>query len=319
MDQENNQVIENESTGNVQVPKAEGNDDIFLAEQTAVEETPKKANPFVQIIKGLAYFLFFLAAQIIATFIVMIGFGIKKAYEYAAMGMQPADAAREVAAYMESQTLSNTNLILFINAALLVLPLMIIFAIRKKNFFVETRMRKFSPKLLPILLLITLGIGLFANSTLNLLPTSWMASYSQDSSFAGEGTLIGSLVAQAIIAPLTEEITFRGLMLSRFNKGLPTWIGIVISSGFFGVMHGNLIWFVYAALLGAVLCLIANRTNSILSTIMIHALFNTLATVLVYAGFEAPGKPILAIVCVIGAGILGVSLYWFFKATKVTA
>ncbi len=320
MEQTNEHVTEiNTQQETTQEVLQEATQDMAEAMEQAVEVTPQKGNPYLQLIKGLAYFLFFLAAQVIATFVLMIYYGIQKSMEYMAAGSHPAEHAWEVSEYMQSKAMGNTNGLFLINALFLFLPLLIWFAIRKKNFFVETRMRKFSPKLLPILLLITLGIGLFANSTLNLLPTSWMASYSQDSSFAGEGTLIGSLVAQAIIAPLTEEITFRGLMLSRFNKGLPAWIGIVISSGLFGVMHGNPLWFVYAALLGAVLCLIANRTNSILSTIMIHALFNTLATVLVYAGFEFPGKPILAIVCVVGAGILGVSLYWFFKATKATA
>ena len=316
MEQTNEQVTE---INTQQETTQEVSQDMAEAMEQAVEVKPQKGNPYVQLIKGLAYFLFFLAAQAIATFVLMIYYGIQKSMEYLAAGSQPAEHAREMSEYMQSQTLGNTNGLFLIYALFLFLPLLIWFAIRKKNFFVETRMRKFSPKLLPILLLIALGIGLFANSALNLLPASWIASYSQASSFAGEGTLIGSLVAQAIIAPLTEELTFRGLMLSRFNKGLPAWIGIVISSGFFGVMHGNPIWFVYAALLGAVFCLIANRTNSILSTIMIHALFNSLGTVLVYAGFEVPGKPILAIVCVIGAGILGVSLYWFFKATKATA
>ena len=318
MDEPNTQVTKTETTDDVQATKTETTDDIFLAEQTAVKETPKKANPFVQIIKGLAYFLFFLAAQIIATFIVMIGFGIKKAYEYAAMGMQPADAAREVAAYMESQTLSNTNLILFINAALLVLPLMIIFAIRRKNFFVETHIQKFSPKLLPVLFLILVGLVLFVNSVLNLLPASWMASYATDSSFINEGSLVASLIAQALCAPLTEELTFRGLMLSRFNKGLPVWVGITISSLLFGLIHGNFIWFIYAALLGATFCLIAIRTGSIIPTIMIHALFNAFGTGLSYAriGFNIP----IFIVCaLVGFGILSLSLFWFFEATKKTA
>ena len=283
---------------------------------TQQETTQGKANPYIQLIKGLAYFLFFFAAQAFATYVLMIYYGIQKSMEYIAAGSHPAEHAWEVSEYMQSKALGNMNGLFLINALFLFLPLLIWFAIRKKNFFVETRMRKFSPKLLPILLLITLGIGLFVNSALNLLPTSWIAGYAEDSSFINEGTLIGSLVAQAIIAPMTEELTFRGLMLSRFNKGLPTWIGIAISSCIFGVMHGNPIWFVYTALLGAVFCLIANRTNSILSTIMIHALFNALSTVLAYAELEVSGKPILAIVCVVGAGILGVSLYWFYKATK---
>ena len=312
MEQTNEQVTEINTQQEVTPDMAE-------AMEQAVEVTPKKANPFVQLIKGLAYFLFFFATQVVAVVVLMIYYGIQKSMEYIAAGSQPAEHAWEVSKYMQDQAMANTNGLFLIHALFLFLSLLIWFAIRKKNFFVETRMRKFSPKLLPILLLIALGIGLFANSALNLLPASWVASYSQDSSFAGTGTLIGSLIAQAIIAPLTEELTFRGLMLSRFNKGLPTWIGIAISSIIFGVMHGNLIWFVYAALLGAVFCLIANRTNSILSTIMIHALFNSLGTVLAYAEFEVPGKPILAIVSVVGAGILGVSLYWFFKATKATA
>ena len=317
MDELNNQAteIETEATSEILATETKSTDDIFLTEQTVVKRDPAKPNPFVQIIKGLAYFLVFIGAQVAATMIVMIYFGVKKAFEYASMGIQPAEHAYEFAAYMESQTLGNMNLILFINTGILLLALLIWFAIRKKNIFVETRIHKFSPKLLPVLLLITVGLVFFINSVLNLLPEAWIASYSSDSSFINDGTLLASMIAQALCAPLTEEISFRGLMLSRFNKGLPAWIGIVISSVLFGLVHGNAIWFVYAALLGAIFCLIANRTGSILPTLLLHILFNAVGTGLSYSGvgFTTIAYAIFAL---IGAGILAVGFTWFFKSTK---
>ena len=318
MDEPNTQVTKTETTDDVQATKTETTDDIFLAEQTAVKETPKAPNPFVQIIKGLAYFLVFVGAQVIATLIVMFYFGFKKAFEYAAAGINPAERAVEFSNYIQTQALTNTNLILFINTALLLLVLVIWFAIRKKNFFAETRMRKFSPNLLPALLLITVGLTFFVNSALNLLPSSWLQSYASDSSFINEGALIASMIAQAICAPLTEELSFRGLMLSRFNKGLPAWVGIVISSCLFGLVHGNLIWFVYAALLGATFCLIANKTNSILPTIMIHALFNAVGTGLSYTGIGF-SQPVYALFTLTGAAILGIGFYWFYHPKKRAA
>ena len=100
------------------------------------------------------------------------------------------------------------------------------------------------------------------------------------SSSLGKGTLLVALFTQAICAPLTEEITFRGLMLSRFNVSFPKWGGVFISSILFGVIHGNPVWFFYAALIGSVFCVVANRTGSILATLLLHGLFNGLSTVI---------------------------------------
>ncbi|MBP5282288.1 MAG: CPBP family intramembrane metalloprotease, partial [Lachnospiraceae bacterium] len=253
--------------------------DIFL-ETPAPQSQPEKPNPFIQIIKGFGYFLIFLAANTIVTFGLIVYYAVKSVMAAQAQGLpyNPTTVTEEA----QRQIYQNTNSLLILYTILFIIMLVIIFAIRKKNFFEETRLRSFSPKLLPALFVIALGLTLFINSALNLLPRGWLENYSESSSFISSGTLIGSLIAQALCAPITEELTFRGLMLSRFNKALPKWLGIAISSIFFGLVHGELIWFVYAACLGAFFCFIAEKTNSIIPTILLHAAFNTFGTVLSY-------------------------------------
>lgn len=262
------------------------NDDVFLPEQPDPVPTSPHPNPFFQLIKGLAYCLLFLMTNVSVTFAIMIWFGIKKTAEEIAKGNRLSPD--ELSEYLTRVINERSNYQLIIYGTLLLLILTLIFVIRKKNVFQETRIKLFPVRFLPGILLTSAGIILFFNSVLTLLPSSLTASYRTDSSFMGMGSFVASFVAQALFAPLLEEITFRGLMLTRFEKGLPKWLGILISSLFFGLVHGNLLWACYAFVLGILLCVIADRADSILAPFLSHFMLNAFATICSYhnIGFD---------------------------------
>ena len=274
--------------------------DIFLDAPSPEEKPSKSPNVFLQLIKGFCYFALFFASQMAAMLILMIYYAVKKVQEWQQLG-QPIDR-NALSDYMLQMVQEDSNGLLLIYALLLVLFLVIFFAIRKKNFFEETGIRKFPVKLLPSLLILTVGLILMVNGILNLLPASLLQGYSEASEFLGEGTLVMSMFTQALLAPLTEELTFRGLMLSRFRKAMPLWVAIAISSVTFGVVHGHPVWFVYATLLGSFFCVVYSRTGSILSTILIHALFNAFGTAMSYAP-EGVGIPFAVIILAVVLGI----------------
>ena len=82
----------------------------------------------------------------------------------------------------------------------------------------------------------------------------------------------------AILAPLLEEVLFRGAIQGVLMRyfGRP-WPAIIVSALVFGVFHLNPIQVVYATLLGIVLGWIYYRTGSLLSVIVGHVLNNSLA------------------------------------------
>ena len=81
-----------------------------------------------------------------------------------------------------------------------------------------------------------------------------------------------------IIAPLTEELFFRGAIMKIFSKSNQRF-GIFMSAFFFGLAHGNLPQFTLAFLIGIFFGHIDMKHNSIVPSIVVHILINTLATV----------------------------------------
>lgn len=90
--------------------------------------------------------------------------------------------------------------------------------------------------------------------------------------------LILGIVNLCIIAPILEEILFRGFLLKSL---LPygSAFAIVSSAILFGVMHGNLVQLIPTILLGLVLGYIRVQANSVIPTILIHSVNNILSVV----------------------------------------
>ena len=101
--------------------------------------------------------------------------------------------------------------------------------------------------------------------------TSGMAS-------TGMGMIVLAIY-QCIIAPITEELFYRGMVLKTFSRANQRF-AIVASAIFFGLAHGNLPQFMLAFLLGMFLAHIDIKHNSILPSIIVHFFINTLAMAL---------------------------------------
>lgn len=100
-------------------------------------------------------------------------------------------------------------------------------------------------------------------------------------------------VAVGILAPLAEEIVFRGAilrtlldMMSKKNH----WVAIMISAAIFGVVHGNMAQFVNALLMGLILGWMYYRTKSLVPGILLHWVNNTVAFILANILPQTHGK-----------------------------
>ncbi len=82
------------------------------------------------------------------------------------------------------------------------------------------------------------------------------------------------------LAPLTEEPIFRGFVLQAWlRRG--SVVGIILAGFLFGLMHAQIAPVLPITLLGVVLGLLAYRSQSILSSILAHASFNSVASLFV--------------------------------------
>jgi hypothetical protein len=85
-----------------------------------------------------------------------------------------------------------------------------------------------------------------------------------------------------VIAPLAEEVFFRGFLFRAFASSWGWLTGAVVSSAVFGVAHAQLDVFLPLFALGLMLAWVYKRTGSLWTSIALHALFNGLS-VLVWA------------------------------------
>jgi membrane protease YdiL (CAAX protease family) len=90
-----------------------------------------------------------------------------------------------------------------------------------------------------------------------------------------------NFAAVAIVAPITEELLFRGLgysLLERYGR----WFAIVVVGVAFGVYHGLVHALPELAVFGCALAWLRSRTDSVLPGMLMHAAFNTIGVLSVF-------------------------------------
>ncbi|MEM7356410.1 MAG: type II CAAX endopeptidase family protein, partial [Acidobacteriota bacterium] len=96
-----------------------------------------------------------------------------------------------------------------------------------------------------------------------------------------------------VIAPLVEEILFRGVLFEALSTALSTPMVIVLTAGIFALIHGNLPQGIATFVLGLHCGLARALTGSVAAPIGIHAINNLAATLLLpsdlAAGKALPG------------------------------
>lgn len=82
-------------------------------------------------------------------------------------------------------------------------------------------------------------------------------------------------VTASIAAPVFEEILFRGFLLPSLTRYLPVWGAIILSSLIFAVAHLSLSEVLPLTVLGIVLGVVYTRSRNLLSSIVLHSLWNS--------------------------------------------
>ena len=85
-----------------------------------------------------------------------------------------------------------------------------------------------------------------------------------------------------VIAPVAEEILFRGYLLGKLRKHVPVWAAILLTSALFGLVHFAWNVGVDVFALSIVLCLLRIGTGRLWPSILLHMLKNGLAFYLLF-------------------------------------
>lgn len=208
--------------------------------------------------------------------------------------------------------------------------LMVAVVIISKESFVES-FRIFTPefsvfpKKRPIYVILLMLTGVVFGITLNRLvtiavdllpvPETWVAANAESVGSAMSGNPVLMIIALYLVAPIWEELIFRGRAYWLFEKALPgrigTYFAMILTSAVFAFLHGNNLQAVYAFLCGIVFCLIDLHTKTIFTSVAAHIGFNVsnILIAAVITGRDAATKTAVNVICMVILVISAVAIY----------
>lgn len=146
-------------------------------------------------------------------------------------------------------------------------------------------------------LLMGLAANIWFSLVLNLLPLppSLMEGYADASArLNGSGRWLVDFISLVIMAPIVEELIYRGAIFRYARRALPLGAAVVLQGLLFGMGHGQIVWIAYATILGCILGYLRILTGSICSCVLFHMAFNAGSYVFGYLA-ETLGDSSLAI------------------------
>lgn len=125
-----------------------------------------------------------------------------------------------------------------------------------------------------------------------------------------------NMIALAIIPAICEEFAMRCCslqLLKRYGKGF----AVVAVSIVFGLLHGNVVQFIFAFAVGLILGFVTVKTDSIVPAVLIHAFNNAMSSIqsiLKYASGDKISNNAVTVIYIVWMA-LGVfsAIYLFIK------
>ena len=139
-----------------------------------------------------------------------------------------------------------------------------------------------------------------------------------------------SMLCVVVVAPIFEEVLFRGKIFSVFSATLSPLLSALASALLFGVMHGNVAVALEAFLVGIVLSYIYILKGSIFAPILLHIMNNIVAYVMMTFKYQEHtiedfigDLPIFSTIYIVSAVVVLLGAihvgYIFVKANRVVA
>lgn len=188
----------------------------------------------------------------------------------------------------------------------------------RNDYVVQSQTLRKKPQYIALILL----LGAAFSHGLNLLVSLFNINGIFDSYEAVEAEIFGPgllfvIIRAVILAPIAEELVFRGLVFRRLKGYSNFWVAALVSSAFFGLYHMNLAQGIFAFLFGIMLAAVYDKFQNLWAPILLHFAANVLSVILTYTNAAYPSTALYIIAMVI---TLALSAYlYFFVIRKVNS
>lgn len=132
-------------------------------------------------------------------------------------------------------------------------------------------------------------------------------------SITGVNSSFVLLFAVIVVAPIGEELLFRGLIQNYGLKNFAPVLAIGLQGLIFGLYHGNIIQGIYAFFMGVVLGFVAHKLGSIIPAMVLHVSVNAsllLVPEVLYQGITR------TVITTLVAGAMFAVMIWLVIKTK---
>lgn len=130
----------------------------------------------------------------------------------------------------------------------------------------------------PFLLLAGVTIQIMVDGILSLVsplfPDIFAAYYDLVSKAVGVNRAVPMIIATFVIAPIGEELFFRGVIMGYAKRYMPPAVAILFQGVLFGLYHGNIVQGIYACILGCLLGFVAYKADTLLASMILHFSIN---------------------------------------------
>jgi len=149
-------------------------------------------------------------------------------------------------------------------------------------------------------------------SVVSLIFPSWLEAYEEllETAGLGEDITLIMLIYSVLMAPISEELIFRGVTLRIAQRALPFWLANILQAAMFGLFHMNPLQGCYTFMIGLILGYIVHKGGTIYHVIFFHFLFNLWGTII--APLMLDLNPLFQGMIVILSLLLGLSLGFSF-------
>ena len=143
--------------------------------------------------------------------------------------------------------------------------------------------RTFRPSMLIAVVLMVPGAQFLSTILIaitDLINPAWLEYYMDliESTGMTDGSAVLTAIYAVLLAPVGEELIFRGVTFRLARKAMPFWVANLFQAMLFGIFHMNVIQGVYAFALGILLGYVCERGGSIYYSILLHLVFNLWGT-----------------------------------------
>ena len=237
-------------------------------------------NFWIAIGKALLYLVLFFGVQMLVT----IPLIISDAFE---AGLQAAFSGEMINL---DETISNVTaslgdkiyMVTLISSILTLVVLIVMFLVRKKNPIKEVQISAFKAGFILPVILVAVSTQLLLAAIMSFVPFPQTAidSYINNISLVTNKISVLSLISVGVLAPITEEVIFRGLIFSRLRRGMPVYVAVIIQAVLFASLHVGIVWMLQVFVMGVIFALMTLKLGSIIPSIIAHMAVNVAGVLL---------------------------------------